>query len=189
MWYVAFWIYNPMTIVMSTRGSNDNIITTLVFATIYYLLKRQYVTSGLLYGLSVHFKIYPIIYALPFYLYIDCDKSSLTLNSFSLRSLISTPFFTRNRLVFTFVSASTFLALTALFYLIYGYEFLYEGYLYHFVRKDNRHNYSVYFYLIYQMYDMQSSRLFAILAFIPQWTIIILAGLLFHYDLFFALTV
>ena len=57
--------------------------------------------------------------------------------------------FTRNRIVFTLVSASTFLFLTGLFYIIYGYEFLYEGYLYHLVRKDNRHNFSVYFYMIY----------------------------------------
>jgi phosphatidylinositol glycan class M len=36
--YVGFWIYNPVTIMMSTRGSNDNIITLLVYATLYYLL-------------------------------------------------------------------------------------------------------------------------------------------------------
>jgi len=38
--YVAFWVYNPVTVGMSTRGSNDNIIATLVFATLYFLLKR-----------------------------------------------------------------------------------------------------------------------------------------------------
>ena len=36
--YVAFWLYNPITITMSTRGSNDNIITLLVFLTLYFLL-------------------------------------------------------------------------------------------------------------------------------------------------------
>ena len=60
---------------MSTRGSNDNIITLLVYATLYYLLKKEYVKAGLVYGLSVHFKIYPIIYAPVFYLFIDSDKS------------------------------------------------------------------------------------------------------------------
>ena len=38
--YVAFWVYNPVTVGMSSRGSNDNIIATLVFATLYFLLKR-----------------------------------------------------------------------------------------------------------------------------------------------------
>lgn len=40
MLYVAFWIYNPVTVGMSTRGSNDNIIALLVFASLYFLLKK-----------------------------------------------------------------------------------------------------------------------------------------------------
>lgn len=149
MLYVAFWIYNPVTVGMSTRGSNDNIIALLVFASLYFLLKKSYVTAGFVYGLSVHFKIYPIIYCIPFYFFIDCDRKAI-LSGKSLCSLIfNRHFFTKNRIVFTLVSASTFLGLTALFYQIYGYKFLYEGYLYHLERKDNRHNYSVYFYMIY----------------------------------------
>jgi len=167
MLYVAFWIYNPVTVGMSTRGSNDNIIALLVFASLYFLLKRQYVIAGLVYGLSVHFKIYPIIYSIPFYFYIDCDRKAIMSGKKSLCSILCSNFFTKNRLIFTLVSASTFLLLTGLFYKIYGYEFIYEAYLYHFVRKDNRHNYSVYFYLIYQMYDLTSSTLMAILMFIP----------------------
>ena len=75
--YVAFWLFNPVTIAMSTRGSNDNIIAMLVYVTMYYLLKKDYLKAGFIYGLSVHFKIYPIIYCFVFYLYIDCDKSSI----------------------------------------------------------------------------------------------------------------
>ena len=134
---------------MSTRGSNDNIIATLVFATLYFLLKRQYVIAGVLYGLSVHFKIYPIIYCIPFYFYIDCNKEAILKGNKALYQLIFTNLFTKNRLIFTFVSASTFLILSGTFYYIYGYEFIYEGYLYHLIRKDNRHNFSVYFYMIY----------------------------------------
>lgn len=182
--YVAFWLFNPVTIVMSTRGSNDNIIATLVYVTMYYLLKKEYVKAGLVYGLSVHFKIYPIIYSFVFYLYIDCDKKQILQGKIS----IFRNFFTVNRITFTLVSAFTFIAFTGLFYMIYGYEFLYEGYLYHFVRKDNRHNYSVYFYTIYQLYDKSSST-FAILAFIPQWSVVIAAGFLFYYDLFFAMLI
>ena len=182
--YVAFWLFNPVTIVMSTRGSNDNIIAMLVYVTMYYLLKKEYVKAGLVYGLSVHFKIYPIIYSFVFYLYIDCDKKQILQGKVS----IFRNFFTSNRITFTLVSASTFIAFTGLFYYIYGYEFLYEGYLYHFVRKDNRHNYSVYFYTIYQLYDKSSST-FAILAFIPQWSVVIAAGFLFYYDLFFAMLI
>lgn len=77
LFYVAFWIYNPITIFMCTRGSNDNIIALLVYVTIYFILKKNYVTAGYFYGLSVHFKIYPIIYCIPFYFFIDCDKMAL----------------------------------------------------------------------------------------------------------------
>jgi len=147
--YVGFWCCNPITVGLSTRGSNDNIITMLVFASIYLLLKRKYVLAGFLYGFSVHFKIYPIIFSFVFYLFIDCDRAAILSGEKTMLQLIFTNFFTRNRVVFTLVSASTFFAFTLLFYYLYGWEFLYEGYFYHFIRKDNRHNNSVFFYLIY----------------------------------------
>jgi len=125
------------------------------------------VIAGLVYGLSVHFKIYPIIYSFVFYFFIDCDRAGILSGKKTMPQLLFTNFFTRNRVVFTLVSASTFLGLTFLFYKIYGYEFIYEGYLYHLIRKDNRHNYSVYFYMIYQTYDMDSSKLISLLMFIP----------------------
>lgn len=68
-----FWVLNPLILALSTRGSNDNTISLLVFLTFYFLLKKQYVLAGVFYGLSVHFKIYPIVYSIVFYFYIDCD--------------------------------------------------------------------------------------------------------------------
>jgi len=168
MLYVAFWLYNPVTVGMSTRGSNDNIIALLVFATLYFLLNRQYFIGGFVYGLSIHFKMYPIIYCIPFYFFIDCDRKAI-LSGKSLFSIIfnCNNFVTKNRLVFGFTTVFTLAAFTGLFYWIYGYQFLYESLLYHFERKDNRHNYSVYWYMIYQTYDIKSSIVMAFLMFIP----------------------
>jgi GPI mannosyltransferase 1 subunit M len=40
IYYVAFWICNPLIVCLSTRGSNDNMTTLILFAAIYFLLKK-----------------------------------------------------------------------------------------------------------------------------------------------------
>lgn len=72
---VASWLLCPLVWNMSTRGSNDNTISLLVFITLYYLQQRKYLLAGFFFGLSVHFKIYPIIYSIVFYFYIDCNTA------------------------------------------------------------------------------------------------------------------
>ena len=185
--FVALWIYNPMIVAMPTRGSNDNIISLFLFIALYYMVQRKFIIAGLFYGLSVHFKIYPIIYSFVLYFWIDMDYNMLAKQQ-PFKAIVSKKgFFTKDRLLFTGVSAGTFIGLTYLFYVIYGYEFLYEAYLYHFIRKDHRHNNSIYFYLIYQLFDAPNSTTIAILTFLPQWLTLIVAGLFFYYDLWFCL--
>lgn len=41
---VACWIFNPLNVVIPTRGSNDNIILLLVFIALYFLLKKAVCT-------------------------------------------------------------------------------------------------------------------------------------------------
>jgi GPI mannosyltransferase 1 subunit M len=191
MLYVAIgWMFNPLVIQISTRGSNDNIISFLVFVSLWLLLKHQYVLAGLFYGLSVHFKIYPIIYCFVLYFFIDSDKQLLQEGKVLQAITSAKGFFTRDRLVFTAVSALTFLGLTGLFYAIYGWECLYESLLYHLIRggKDNRHNNSVYWYYTYLLYDEPDVNVhLKFWAFIPQWFCVIAAGVFFYYDLFLAL--
>jgi len=57
------------------------------------------------------------------------------------------------------------LILNGIFYYYYGYEYLYETYLYHIVRRDTRHNFSPYFYLTYLV---PNHRVLPFLTFIPQ---------------------
>jgi hypothetical protein len=47
-------------------------------------------------------------------------------------------------------------------------QFVYETYLYHLVRKDNRHNFSVYFYHLYLRFELPSAGATSLLAFVPQ---------------------
>ncbi len=69
----------------------------------------------------------------------------------------------------------------------YGFEFLYESYLYHIVRKDNRHNFSVYFYHLYLQFEAPSATMTAFLAFAPQLVLMIALSVKFARDLPFCL--
>lgn len=164
---VSIWVFNPMSIAVSTRGNADTLISCMVILVLWLLLQRNYVLGGFFFGLVVHFKIYPILYALPFYFYIDRERNS---------------FFTKNRIIFTGVSAGLFLILLGYFYMLYGWDFLFETYLYHLTRKDNRHNFSVYFYYIYLNFE-KVSMIQSILSFVPQISLVVLSGYKFYQDL------
>jgi len=68
------WLFNPLTMVVSTRGNAESVMAVLVVVMLY-LLKAggpwHLVFSAVMYGLSVHTKIYPAIYALAIYMYIN----------------------------------------------------------------------------------------------------------------------
>lgn len=75
-------------------------------------------------------------------------------------------------------------------YAIWGYPFLYESYIYHFDRRDHRHNFSPYFYLIYLTYPYHDAPIFdltiwqkifrsPLASFVPQMVSSLGAGLLF----------
>ena len=76
--------------------------------------------------------------------------------------------------------------LLANFYNLYGWQFLYETYFYHFIRKDNRHNFSVYFYYIYLNFE-NVSVIKSILTFVPQFVLLIISGIKFYKDLPFCI--
>lgn len=61
------WLLNPLPITVSSRGNAESIMAALVLSTIYFLCTRRTSLAALMFGISVHFKIYPLIYSLPFY--------------------------------------------------------------------------------------------------------------------------
>ncbi|XP_015785861.1 GPI mannosyltransferase 1 isoform X1 [Tetranychus urticae] len=155
------WLYNPLPMIISTRGSADTLITFLVLGTIYFILSGQYLYSGLLYGLAIHCKIYPIIYSLPIYLFLSGSTTRL------FSSQILSPF-NRAKLTFFFSSFTTLALITYGYYLRYGHLYLKEAWLYHINRKDDAHNFSPYFYAYKTIRDQSILRLLSYVAFIPQ---------------------
>jgi phosphatidylinositol glycan class M len=66
--YAIIWLYNPLPAIILTRGSAESIMTSLVLLMLIFIMNNKLSIAGLLYGLVVHFKLYPIIYLSAFYL-------------------------------------------------------------------------------------------------------------------------
>lgn len=144
--YLILWLFNPITIAISTRGSFEPILILIVLASLYYLATDHYVLAGLFYGISIHIKLYPVIYVLSLYMYIIQKKPVLVTQN-KLIYWLKTLWPSRNHWKF-FPSAVISLAFTSyVSYCYYGQDYIFQSFTYHLQRKDLQHNFSVYFYL------------------------------------------
>ncbi|KAK3291859.1 PIG-M-domain-containing protein [Chaetomium fimeti] len=147
--FAAIWLLNPMVATISTRGSSEGLLGVLVMALLSAVMSRRITLAGLLLGFSVHFKIYPFIYAPAIVWWMDADRMSKTQPSkqpAKQPSLLSKllAFVTPARLQLAVTSLATFLALNFAMYTLYGPPFLNHTYLHHITRIDHRHNFSPY---------------------------------------------
>ncbi|RUS90035.1 hypothetical protein EGW08_002222 [Elysia chlorotica] len=160
------WLFNPLCATVSSRGNAESVIAWLVLMALSLLLQGRIAASAVFYALSVHFKIYPVVFALPLYLYLGIPSGASSSSSHkavdvgrkykeqnSSRSNVLELLLSlgpnRKRVIFISTAAAVLGSLTAIFYWMYGWKFLFETYLYHIVRGDIRHNFSPYFYLLY----------------------------------------
>lgn len=150
--YSLWWLWNPMVITISTRGNAESIMTALTLFVFWLLHSKQYLLAGWIYGLAIHFKIYPIIYSLPMAIYIYHQSGHRIFNLFKIGV----------------ATTSILVSLGLLMYQIYGFEFLDQTYLYHIYRIDHRHNFSIWNMLLYLDSARDSFSLTSKLAFIPQ---------------------
>lgn len=163
--YLMLWLFNPVTIAISTRGSFEPIITLLVLASIYLLIEQSYILGGLTYGLSTHIKLYPVIYMIAIYGFMIQRKPYLITQSrvfYWIRTIAPN----MNHVKF-FTSAFVSLVISTYFsYKYYGWDYLEQSILYHLRRRDLQHNFSVYFYLFRLL--PQYSGVLSSLAFVLQ---------------------
>ncbi|KAF2355949.1 Mannosyltransferase DXD [Trinorchestia longiramus] len=160
------WLYNPILVAISTRGSSESVMAFLVLLMIYWHLKKKTIFTGLVLGAAVHFKLYPIIYSLPLYLSLEEREPRFSWQWF-------TP--TRKRLELTCSTIISFLTLTYLAYFMYGFTYVQESFLYHLSRVDRRHNFSIYFYLLYLTVDQPIPGL-GLVTFVPQMALVAMYG-------------
>ncbi len=140
-WLVGvFWLFNPITAAVSVRGNAESVLGFFILSCLLCVLQGRVVASGLLFGICIHLKLYPIIYAPAIYLHL-CGPGALTWRRLLLPN--------QRHWVFGFATLASLLGLTGAGYAAYGWTFLHHAYFYHFTRVDLWHNFAPHFYPIY----------------------------------------
>ena len=144
----CLWLFNPLSINISTRGNYEAVVCVLVAGCLCALAARRVVPLALCLGAAVHLRVYPVIYALPLVLQMHYWPSSSSSSSSSAGATPARPWYrlTGRQWAFGLLCFGTFVALGALCYAAHGWPFLEHTYLYHLTRVDHRHNLSVYWY-------------------------------------------
>lgn len=178
--FASIWLLNPMVATISTRGSSEGLLGVMVVALLWAVLSRRIMLAGVLLGLAVHFKIYPFIYGVSIFWYLEpptppgSEKSPGDFEKKPSAASVSQfirAFLTPTRIFFLVSSLATFMALNIFMYAIYSTPFLAHTYLHHLTRIDHRHNFSPYNTLLHLSSAVPSSTgaiKFESLAFIPQ---------------------
>ncbi|CAG8566978.1 1756_t:CDS:2 [Acaulospora colombiana] len=192
----ALWLLNPVVANISTRGNAESLLGAMVLLTLYWILVKKLSLASILYGFSVHFKIYPIIYALPLLILLDDEdykglrrkgkEREYDINSWRYWYCKILRFVTPMRIRFALLSGGVFFLLNGMMYYTYRQEFIDETYLHHLTRKDPRHNFSIWFYYIYLTFNISKGSLLGLLPFLPQVGVVSLLGIVFGKDIFFA---
>lgn len=135
----CLWLFNPLSINISTRGNYEAVVCVLVAGCLCALAARRVVPLALCLGAAVHLRVYPVIYALPLV---------LQMHHWAPGASAARPWYrpTRRQWGFGALCFGTFAALGALCYAAHGRAFVEHTYLYHLTRVDHRHNLSVYWY-------------------------------------------
>ncbi|KAK8650912.1 hypothetical protein V6N13_140533 [Hibiscus sabdariffa] len=68
---MLIWLFNPFTFTIGTRGNCEPVVCAMILWIIICLINGNVVQAACWFGLIVHFRIYPIIYALPIILFLD----------------------------------------------------------------------------------------------------------------------
>lgn len=134
MW-MRIWCANPIAIYISCRGSVDSVSSWLVLYTLRNMLLDHFDCAAVALGFVVYFRMYPIIYA-------PLLAIHILSKTWDRESLVKA------------VRFGALLTLTALMcglvsFYVCGKPYLDHALLYHFSRRDHRHNFSPTFYLTY----------------------------------------
>jgi len=163
---LAFWLFNPYTCTISSRGSSDSVSSVCLMLMLWFLEEGKIAVAGICYGIAVHIRLFPVIYALPLLVHLGSPPNlSIFDDKCGLRALLT---INRSKLSFVFVSGATCIGMCYLCFLKYGNDYLHEALLYHFGRFDLAHNFSPWFYVFQKVEGSAARRALGLAAFVPQ---------------------
>lgn len=171
---MLFILFNPVVLNVSTRGNSDMLISFMTMGVLAKFSEHRYSLAALLLGFAVHFKIYPVIYALPLVLQVwEQARGPSTL--YRVMKAFTTVLKCG---IYFFIG---FGIPTFLCYLLYGQQYLDEAFIYHVHREDHRHNFSPYWLLMYLNMGRRSLGLGSdyapgLVAFLPQFVVLLFAS-------------
>ncbi|TPP61115.1 GPI mannosyltransferase 1 [Fasciola gigantica] len=155
VWLICLgWLFNPVTAVVSVRGNAEAVLGVCILGCLLLVIRKCALFAGVLFGLCVHLKLYPIIYAPSIYLWLLPFTKNHSPLSLKRRLWLLLP---RWPHVWFGIGAITSLGgLTYLGYLYFGgYRFLHQAYFYHFTRVDIKHNFAPHFYPLYLLSGLE----------------------------------
>lgn len=106
-------LFNPLVFTISTRGSSESILSTFVLLTLFCALTRRWGWAAALLGLSVHWKIYPVIYGVGCLGVVDTDEGGVCGRKGWAATLVN-----QRTIRFGMISAGTFLTLGGVCYVM-----------------------------------------------------------------------
>ncbi|NXN95081.1 PIGM mannosyltransferase, partial [Rhinopomastus cyanomelas] len=180
----AAWLLNPLPMAVSSRGNAEALVALLVLVALDSVEGGSVAKAALCYGLAVHVRVYPLSYALPIALRLGQEGRAKAMAVGPCQQLF-VQVLNHNVLLFGAVTGSVLAALTLGFYHLYGWDFLEHAYLYHLTRRDIRHNFSPYFYMLYLTAESEWSFAFGLMAFLPQVLLLLVVSVAFYRDLAF----
>lgn len=107
--FASIWLLNPMVANISTRGSSEGLLAVLVVAMLWAALSKRVLLAGSLLGCSVHFKIYPFIYAASVFWWLG-NSAKPSSHKLPLLAEKLMALFNRDRLCLVISSFTTFMA-------------------------------------------------------------------------------
>lgn len=135
LWLVAaLWWFNPITVTVSTRGNAEALLCCCLLFTIYLAIQRKHTLSAILLGVSIHLKLFPLVYTLPLMLYSgdqsvnDSKRAKLKQGQNMISSSNTTVldwlrnlllnFFSPTSILYMFTSLGTFAVLGSVMYIL-----------------------------------------------------------------------